>query len=193
MIAWSYQFFTFIRCKTMTFIWRYVSACLRKSSVHGVIVYLSIFRFWLPVQWKQTSLTIQRLPALRYYTSCWICNLIIIIYNFRTLCWHFFAALWRRLLFTDVWEPPIVPRTLSHSFSSRVSDVQHRLCHTAAPPHQPRSPQHQWAETPAFLDGARTHAHVPISVFVTFPCEVGVVHLQWLLFIWHIALPKPKW
>lgn len=108
-------------------------------------------------------------------------------------CLTFLAVLCYRLLFPDVWEPPVLPGPVSHSFSSRLGDLQLQLCQTSAPPHQPGSPQHQRSQTPAVRGGAGTLSYVPVSVLVAFPRKVALVRLQWALFTRRVTLPKPEW
>lgn len=103
------------------------------------------------------------------------------------------SRLWHRLLFAQVWEPPIIPGSLPSSFGSWFCYIQFRFCQTTASPHQPRSSQHWWPETPAFLSRTRTHAHVPTCVSITSPVWADPFGLQRLLFTRCVTLSKSKW
>lgn len=51
--------------------------CLRKVLNYccAELYFFFFFRFWLPVQWKQTSFTVQRLPLFRYLNFRSVCDL----------------------------------------------------------------------------------------------------------------------
>lgn len=106
---------------------------------------------------------------------------------------HIFVVVCFRLLLTEVREPPVLAGPLSCTLGGWLRYLQFRLCQTAAPPHQPCSPQHQRPKAAAVLDGPRALPHVPTHFPITPLHGAELLGLQWLLFTWHIPLPKPKW
>lgn len=115
------------------------------------------------------------------------------VYFLKTaLCYLTALSCVRRLLFTQIWKPPLVPRPIPDSFGGRVCNVQLRFSKTQTTPDQPGSAQHQWTETEAVLHRGRVHFQDPTSVPLTRLRRANFFYVQRRLFLRHIPPSQPK-